>query len=183
MAKEVSACGRLRCRQRPWPLQKQEQIKALKNAPIARFDGLGCYQTRSKIGGRLQVAGRLPEPVCGRFLNPARRLQLKHSLIASWPPSPGFKGLAACSLWRVFAWMASRLAECLHEQQACENAGGHCIQDIEALLATVGCAVTQGAGSRVRFDFTFAPDTLGQARNLAFLCHRPQRPHRIRCPR
>ena len=71
--------------------------------------------------------------------------------------------------------MASRLAECLHEQQACENAGGHCIQDIEALLATVGCAVTQGAGSRVRFDFTFAPDTLGQARNLAFLCHRPHR--------
>lgn len=43
------------------------------------------------------------------------------------------------------------------------------------MLATVGCAVTQGAGSRVRFDFTFAPDTLGQARNLAFLCHRPRR--------
>lgn len=46
-------------------------------------------------------------------------------------------------------------------------------QDIEALLAAVGCAVTQGAGSRVRFDFTFAPDASGQARNLAFLCHRP----------
>ena len=30
------------------PLFFQEQIKGSKNAPIARFDGLCCYQTRSK---------------------------------------------------------------------------------------------------------------------------------------
>ena len=33
---------------KPVSLQKQEQIKGPKNAPIARFDGLGCYQTRSE---------------------------------------------------------------------------------------------------------------------------------------
>ena len=32
----------------PAPLQKQEQIKGPKNGPIARFDGLCCYQSRSK---------------------------------------------------------------------------------------------------------------------------------------
>ena len=29
----------------------QEQIQAPKNAPIARFDGLGCYQSRSGLAG------------------------------------------------------------------------------------------------------------------------------------
>ena len=33
----------------PASLQKQEQIKGPENAPIARFDALGCYQTRSEI--------------------------------------------------------------------------------------------------------------------------------------
>ena len=34
----------------PVLLQFQEQIKSPKNASIARFDGLGCYQSRSEIG-------------------------------------------------------------------------------------------------------------------------------------
>ena len=33
----------------PVLLRSQEQIKGPKNAPIARFDGLRCYQTRSEI--------------------------------------------------------------------------------------------------------------------------------------
>ena len=32
----------------PVLLQKQEQIKGPENASIARFDGLGCYQTGSE---------------------------------------------------------------------------------------------------------------------------------------
>ena len=36
--------------QRPHSLQKQEQIKGPENAPIARFQGLCRYQTRSKTG-------------------------------------------------------------------------------------------------------------------------------------
>ena len=36
----------------------QEQISGPENASIARFDGLGCYQTSSEMGGVLQgVAG------------------------------------------------------------------------------------------------------------------------------
>ena len=38
----------------PVLLRFQEQIKGPKNAPIARFDGLGCYQSRSKKTGRLR---------------------------------------------------------------------------------------------------------------------------------
>ena len=33
------------------PLLFQEQIQGAKNASIARFDGLGCYQSRSEISG------------------------------------------------------------------------------------------------------------------------------------
>ena len=33
----------------------QERIKGLKNAPIARFDGLGCYQSRSEINEGFQA--------------------------------------------------------------------------------------------------------------------------------
>ena len=51
----------------------QEQIKGPKNAPIARFFGLGCYQTRSKRGARKR---------CGK--TPAKRLALK--LAVFWPP-------------------------------------------------------------------------------------------------
>ena len=42
----------------PVLLQKQEQIKGPENASIARFDGLGCYQSRSEIsdGFRMQAA-------------------------------------------------------------------------------------------------------------------------------
>ena len=42
----------------PVLLQKQEQIKGPENASIARFDGLGCYQSRSEIGNgfRMQAA-------------------------------------------------------------------------------------------------------------------------------
>ena len=36
-------------------------------------------------------------------------------------------------------------------------------KDVEALLLAVGCILTEGAGSRVRFDKD----------GLAFLCHRP----------
>ena len=36
----------------------QEQIQALKNGPVARFDGLGCYQTRSGISDGFQRAAR-----------------------------------------------------------------------------------------------------------------------------
>ena len=47
------ACG---CRRRLPALQKQEQIQGIKNAPIARFDGLCCYQTSSKKAKSLQGA-------------------------------------------------------------------------------------------------------------------------------
>ena len=40
------ACGLPCCR---FPLLNQEQIQGPKNASIARFDGLGCYQVRSEI--------------------------------------------------------------------------------------------------------------------------------------
>ena len=44
----------------PDSLQKQEQIKGPENASIARFDGLGCYQTRSgKMSCNLPSAGSL----------------------------------------------------------------------------------------------------------------------------
>ena len=32
---------------RSWALLYQEQIQGPENAPIARFDGLGCYEIRS----------------------------------------------------------------------------------------------------------------------------------------
>ena len=51
----------------------QEQIKGPENAPIARFFGLGCYQTRSERGARKR---------CGK--TPAKRLALK--LAVFWPP-------------------------------------------------------------------------------------------------
>ena len=38
-------------KQRPVLLQKQERIQRPENAPIARFDGLGCYQSWSKKAG------------------------------------------------------------------------------------------------------------------------------------
>ena len=37
------------------PLFFQEQIKGPKNASIARFDGIGCYQTDSEISGCLMA--------------------------------------------------------------------------------------------------------------------------------
>ena len=40
----------------PALLRKTEQIQGPKNAPIARFDGLCCYQSRSKINERLRNA-------------------------------------------------------------------------------------------------------------------------------
>lgn len=50
-------------------------------------------------------------------------------------------------------------------------------RDVEALLVALGCEITEGAGSRVRFDKTIIEtDTNGQIiRNerLAFLAHRP----------
>ena len=35
------------------PLLNQEQIQGRKNAPVARFDGLCCYQSRSETNGAL----------------------------------------------------------------------------------------------------------------------------------
>ncbi|RMW96846.1 type II toxin-antitoxin system HicA family toxin [Allofranklinella schreckenbergeri] len=49
--------------------------------------------------------------------------------------------------------------------------------DIEALLLALGCELTEGAGSRVRFDKTMVEtDASGQivkTWTLAFLAHRP----------
>ena len=44
-------------RMRAFPLSFRERIQGPKNASIARFDGLGCYQTKSEkrwlaLGGR-----------------------------------------------------------------------------------------------------------------------------------
>ena len=57
-------------------LQKQEQIQGTENGSIARFDGLGCYQTNSEISGGFgmelgasRFAGRwggLQSGFCGR---------------------------------------------------------------------------------------------------------------------
>ena len=41
----------------------QEQIKGPENASIARFDGLGCYQTRSEIGADWRGAGGAAAPL------------------------------------------------------------------------------------------------------------------------
>ena len=61
-----------------FPLRNQEQIQGSKNAPIARFDGLGCYQTRSEInavsrartaaknGSRPRAEQALKTRLCGR---------------------------------------------------------------------------------------------------------------------
>ena len=43
------------------------------------------------------------------------------------------------------------------------TAGAIVFKDVEALLLALGCTLTEGAGSRVRFDIDGA----------AFLCHRP----------
>ena len=40
----------------------QEQIQGLKNASIARFDGLGCYQTNSEKAVTARAAYGLPAP-------------------------------------------------------------------------------------------------------------------------
>ena len=44
-------------------LQKQEQIQAPENAPIARFDGLCCYQTHSENNAAFQDAGGCENPL------------------------------------------------------------------------------------------------------------------------
>ena len=60
-------------------LRNQEQIQGPENAPIARFDGLGCYQTRSEIGGfgalvfRRCPAGARRLAPCGRLRRDGRR--------------------------------------------------------------------------------------------------------------
>ena len=43
---------------RAWLLFFQEQIKGPENAPIARFDGLGCYQTGSEMGDACGARGQ-----------------------------------------------------------------------------------------------------------------------------
>ena len=43
------------------------------------------------------------------------------------------------------------------------TSGAVAFKDVESLLVALGCELTEGAGSRVRFD---------KAR-LAYLCHRP----------
>ena len=43
------------------------------------------------------------------------------------------------------------------------TSGAIAFKDLEALLVALGCELTEGAGSRVRFD----------RNGLAFLCHRP----------
>ena len=43
-------------------LLKQEPIQGSENTPIARFFGLGCYQTHSEIGGVFQ---HVAVPRCG----------------------------------------------------------------------------------------------------------------------
>ena len=45
-------CGQLHARRAGGPLSFQERIQGLKNSSIARFDGLGCYQTRSEKSSR-----------------------------------------------------------------------------------------------------------------------------------
>ena len=39
----------------------QEQIKGPENAPIARFDGLGCYQTHSETDGGFRSGKQAPD--------------------------------------------------------------------------------------------------------------------------
>ena len=48
----------------------QERIQGPKNAPIARFDGLGCYQSRSEIDEGLRSADGLQRPVRGPACGP-----------------------------------------------------------------------------------------------------------------
>ena len=60
------------------PLFFQEQIKGSKNAPIARFDGLCCYQTRSSLSRLARRAA---------FQKPRRKAKAKASVTpesASW---------------------------------------------------------------------------------------------------
>ena len=62
-ASRVTAAARFQNRPQacPWraggpdSLQKQEQISGPENAPIARFDGLGCYQSGSESGHGLRA--------------------------------------------------------------------------------------------------------------------------------
>ena len=44
----------------------QEQIQGPEKAPIARFDGLGCYQTHSEIMAVLGSAGGKKNPFAAR---------------------------------------------------------------------------------------------------------------------
>ena len=50
--------GEFRQQVRAWLLFFQEQIKGPENAPIARFDGLGCYQTGSEMGDACGARGQ-----------------------------------------------------------------------------------------------------------------------------
>ena len=56
----------------------QEQIKGPENAPIARFDGLGCYQIHSEIDGGFRSGGQAP----GRKKRAARATP--ESALAAW---------------------------------------------------------------------------------------------------
>ena len=47
-------------------LWNQEQISGPENAPIARFDGFGCYQTRSEKKVACEGAGDGRKPLRGR---------------------------------------------------------------------------------------------------------------------
>ena len=83
----------------PVLLQKQEQIKGPENAPVARFDGLGCYRIGSEMerwfsacGQRLGLAGGGLAAAFGRLLGGWRaqgRAQAVLPPCGVWGPAPG----------------------------------------------------------------------------------------------
>ena len=78
----------------PVSLQKQEQIQGPENAPIARFDWIGCYHRRSEISGDARTKPRakrrlrshasieLSHPFCLPFIRTKKR---PNKQARSWP--------------------------------------------------------------------------------------------------
>ena len=83
--------GKAQARRAPRParvsLRFQEQIKGPENAPIARFSGLGCYQTRSETGRWLAARVPLRELAHGQALEHLEQA-LKPALGASIARQP-----------------------------------------------------------------------------------------------
>ena len=89
--------------QSPVSLQKQEQIKGPENASIARFDGLGCYQSGSETA---MVSGRGQQREAGAGVGRA----LARGMDAVWRRAGRcgrFCAGFACFLGRAFLLLAS----------------------------------------------------------------------------